>query len=159
MAECYARFVLFSRFFSPVFAYLCTLSHKNAKKEKKLSQCPAILSSRLANHAYILSFFKDSNNVVQAFSSLRAFTPVKFRFSCTKIMHTNEIDSAPKLIWKTFTTKKKKPQRTDKFDPLRDKNDLKKKDSRDKTSHSNLWNFSFHNQNLAKCIWFKTSAI
>ena len=94
MAGCYARFVFFSRFFGPVFAYLCTLSHKNAKKEKKLSQCPAILSSRLANHAYILSFFKDSNNVVQAFSSLRAFTPVKFRFSCTKIMHTNEIDSA-----------------------------------------------------------------
>ena len=94
------------------------------KKKKKLSQCPAILSSRLANHAYRLSFFKDSNNVVQAFSSLRAFTPVKFRFSCTKIMHTNEIDSAPKLIWKTFTTKKKKSQRTDKFDPLRDKNKI-----------------------------------
>ena len=99
-------------------------SHKNAKKKKKLWQCPAILSSRLANNAYLLSYFKDADNVVQAFSSLRAFTPVKFRFSCTKIMHTNEIDSAPKLIWKTFTTKKKKSQRTDKFDPLRDKNKI-----------------------------------
>ena len=119
--------VFFLVLFLPIYAPWLRPSHKNAKKEKKLSQCPAVLSSRLANHAYILSFFKDSNNVVQAFSSPRAFTPVKFHFSCTKIMHTNEIDSAPKLIWKTFTTKKKKPQSTDKFDPLRDKNDLKKR--------------------------------
>ena len=31
-------------------------SHKNAKKEKQLWQCPAILPSRLANNAYILTF-------------------------------------------------------------------------------------------------------
>ena len=35
---------------------------------------------------------KDAHNIVQAFSSLRAFTPVKFRFSCTKSKHTNKID-------------------------------------------------------------------
>ena len=88
--------------FLPFHAPWLRPSHKNAKKRKKLWQCPATLSSLLANHTYILSYFKDSNNVVQAFSSLRAFTPIKFRLSCTKIMHTNEIDSAPKLIWKTF---------------------------------------------------------
>ena len=78
-------------------------SHKNAKKKKKLWQCPAILSSRLANNAYVLSYFIDAHNVFQAFTSLRAFTPVTFRFTCTKSKHTNKIDwAALKLIRKTF---------------------------------------------------------
>ena len=56
------------------------------KKEKKLWQYPAIFSSRLANNAYLLNYFKDAHNVVQAFLSLRAFKPFKFCFYCTKFM-------------------------------------------------------------------------
>ena len=93
------------------------------KKEKKLWQYPAIFSSRLANNAYLLNYFKDAHNVVQAFLSLRAFKPFKFCFYCTKFMQMK---------------KKKKTQRTDKFDPMRDKNDLKERlgQWRDKTAHS-----------------------
>ena len=84
-------------------------------------QYPAIFSSRLANNAYLLNYFKDAHNVVQAFLSLRAFKPFKFCFYCTKFMQM-----------------KKKKQRTDKFDPMRDKNDLKERlgQRRDKTTHS-----------------------
>ena len=91
------------------------------KKRKKLWQYPAIFSSHLANNAYLLNYFKDAHNVVQAFLSLRAFKPFKFCFYCTKFMQM-----------------KKKTQRTDKFDPMRDKNDLKERLGQrwDKTTHS-----------------------
>ena len=94
------------------------------KKRKKLWQYPAIFSSRLANNAYLLNYFKGAHNVVQAFLSLRAFKPFKFCFYCTKFMQMKK--------------KNKKTICTDKFDPMRDKNDLKGRlgQRRDKTTHS-----------------------
>ena len=94
------------------------------KKRKKLWQYPAIFSSRLANNAYLLNYFKGAHNVVQAFLSLRAFKPFKFCFYCTKFMQ--------------MIKKKQKTICTDKFDPMRDKNDLKERlgQKRDKTTHS-----------------------
>ena len=82
-------------------------------KEKKLWQYPAIFSSRLANNAYLLNYFKDAHNVVL--------------FSVFIVLNL--------CRWKK---KKKKTQRTDKFDPMRDKNDLKERLGQrwDKTLHS-----------------------
>ena len=60
--------------------------YRQKKKKKKLWQYPAIFSSRLANNAYILNYFKDAHNVAQVLLSLRAFKPVKFCFHCTKFM-------------------------------------------------------------------------
>ena len=95
------------------------------KKEKKLWQYPAIFSSRLAKNAYILNYFKDAHNVVQVLLSLRVFKPIKFCFYCTKFMQM-----------------KKKAKRTDEFDPMRDKNDLKERFlGQNFTQNPWYWNF------------------
>ena len=75
-----------STFFTFTFESFIFGKYMQKKKEKKLWQYPAIFSSRLANNAYLLNYFKDAHNVVQAFLSLRAFKPFKFCFYCTKFM-------------------------------------------------------------------------
>ena len=101
-----------STLFTLTFESFIFGKYMQKKKEKKLWKYPAIFSSRLANNAYLLNYFKDAHNVVL--------------FSVFIVLNL--------CRWK----KNKKTQRTDKFDPMRDKNDLKERLGQrwDKTTHS-----------------------
>ena len=99
-----------STLFTVTFESFIFGKYMQKKKEKKLWQYPAIFSSRLAKNAYLLNYFKDAHNVVQDLLSLRVFKPIKFCFYCTKFMQMG-----------------KKAKRTDEFDAMRDKNDLKER--------------------------------